>query len=119
MNTFLGELIACGRIDGTGAVPGLASAAGYYQRGCVTTRPGAQQHTGVYTVTLDRGAAPDGCVILVTSESAAVIARGVINAGGLTATITSRTSANPTAAEDAIFEFGIFKVAGGGGATGL
>ena len=118
MNPFLGELVACGRIDGTGAAPGLASAAGYFQRGCVTTRPGAQ-HSGIFTVTLDRAVSPDQALILVTSESAAVIARGVINAGGATATITSRTSANPTAAEDAIFQFGIFKVAGGGGATGL
>ena len=118
MNPKFAELVACGRIDGTGVAPGLASAVGFFQRGAVVTRPGAQ-HTGIYTVTLDRAVAPDQAIAMVQLETAAETIRCVIAAGGATATITTRTSANPTAAEDAIFKFAIFKTAGGGGATGL
>ena len=114
----LGELIACGRIDGTGAAPGLASAAGFFQRGCAVTRPGAQ-HSGIYTVTLDRAVNNDQAVMFVETETGGMTCQATQPAGGATRTVTTRTVANPTAAEDAIFQFAIFKVAGGGGSTGL
>lgn len=117
MNTGLAELVASGRIDGTGAVAPLASAAGFFQRGAVVTRPGAA-HSGIYTITLDRAIDADQSVILVQQETADMHLT-VAHTSDTAKAVTCRTIAAGPAAEDCVFEFQVWKVAGGGGATGL
>jgi hypothetical protein len=112
----LAELVACGRIDGTGAVPPLASGAGFFQRGCVVTRPGAA-HTGVFTVTLDRPLSLDAEVIIVEGETADLSHR-VVDTSDTAKSLRFRTVAAIPAAEDSVFNFSVWRVAGGGGATG-
>ena len=110
MNPHLAELVACGRVhtDGTGN-----ATANYFTRGCAPATTGA----GVYTLTLDRAVAADQCIILVQGQTAD---QDVSVAHTSTTVKTLSFAATPGgAAGNADFFFAVYKVAGGGGATGL
>lgn len=113
MNPYLNELVASGRV----AADGTTTGAGFFSRGCVVALPGGAG-TGIYTITLDRAVDADQSTIRVQCETADHHLT-VAHTTDLVKTVTSRTIAAAPAAADSIFEFSIWKTAGGGGATGL
>ena len=109
MNPHLAELVACGRVhtDGTGN-----ATANFFNRGCAVARTGA----GVFTATLDRAVDADQCLVLVQGQTAD---QDVSVAQTDTVKTMSFAATPGGGAGDADFFFAVFKVAGGGGATGL
>ena len=102
MNPFLGQLIACARVnaDGTAA----------FARGCATALPGGAG-TGIYTVTMpaNSGADAANCIVHVDVEGADIAAR-YAHTTDLVKTITLRTIIAAPAAVDGVFNVSIWRV---------
>jgi len=100
-NPFLAESRASCRITGADGVA-------LFARGCATARTGA----GVYTVTLDRGADANECIVLAQSETISTFA-SVAHTSDTVKTISVENDAS--AATDSNVGFILFVVVGGTG----
>ncbi len=99
------ECIAAARF----AADGTTNGAGFFAKGCAIARTGA----GRYTLTLDNGpnvgeADSTECVVLFTSETAAIVANFVTHTSDSVKTLSSDAAA--AAATDTIGQVAVFRV---------